>query len=237
MAGKGEAKKSLTQTQSIWSVLVWGPGGQNINMFLWANDYKSDQMKPLCQKDHENEIKAKFQLYKTLYNMYWKHEACSVVCWGWPVRGCSKFRRNESETLWLCCLPAGLMKRPHLCPGTRGQRQPRSDHAGSGVTSAVSLGASCMRGNFISAGGRGASLIIICCLGYMSQCETLSSLLECSTGGATPHGWWNEPLMHAWQLKAASGAGLRWSLFYCSIVPIHWSQDPPAASGNVKVFM
>lgn len=90
---------------------------------------------------------------------------------------------------------------------------------------------------FISAGGRGASIIIICCLGYMSQCETLSSLLECSTGGATPHGWWNKPLMHAWQLKAASGAGLRWSLFYCSIVPIHWSQDPPAASGNVKVFM
>lgn len=28
---------------------------------------------------------------------------------------------------------------------------------------------------FISAGRRGASIIIICCLGYMSQCETLSS--------------------------------------------------------------
>lgn len=91
---------------------------------------------------------------------------------------------------------------------------------------------------FISAGGRGASIIIICCLGYACLSVRHSApVLECSTGGATPHGWWNKPLMHAWQLKAASGAGLRSSLFSCSIVPIHWSQDPPAASGNVKVFM
>lgn len=71
---------------------------------------------------------------------------CSLLGDDQIVQGCSKFQWNESETLWLYCLAAGLMKRPYLCPRTRWQRQSPSDHASRSVTSAVSLGASPMRG-------------------------------------------------------------------------------------------
>lgn len=80
---------------------------------------------------------------------------CSLLGDDLIVQGCSKFQWNESETLWLYCLAAGLMERPYLCPRTRWQRQSPSDHASRSVTSAVSLGASPMRGLSSLLGGVG----------------------------------------------------------------------------------